>query len=393
MKILQINKFFHPQGGTETHLFNLIDLLEDNDQEVLLFSQNHPSKTLDHQDKKYFINDIDLSQYSFKNIFEIGRIFWSFKASRLVKQLINDRHPDIVHIHNIYHQISPSILPTIKRAGIPIVMTVHDFKLIKPNYVIETGKSKRHKNSRMADLLLKAEFIFHKKLNIYQKNVDLFIAPSNFVRNQLINHGFNPNKITVLPHFVKATTKIAKNDDVQPYITAFGRLDENKGFDTLIKAMSKIKNKSIKLKIIGRGSDLTRLNNLIDQYDLRDHVSLIDWQTPENLQTIINQSLFTVIPSKAYETFGLTVLESYQNLKPVIVANRGALPEIVEVGKTGLLFEPENSQELANKIDLLSNDQELIKKMKENIKEYIKKFNSNDYYANINNIYQKLIKK
>jgi len=157
--------------------------------------------------------------------------------------------------------------------------------------------------------------------------------------------------------------------------------------------MSKIKNKSIKLKIIGRGSDLTRLNNLIDQYDLRDHVSLIDWQTPENLQTIINQSLFTVIPSKAYETFGLTVLESYQNLKPVIVANRGALPEIVEVGKTGLLFEPENSQELANKIDLLSNDQELIKKMKENIKEYIKKFNSNDYYANINNIYQKLIKK
>ena len=135
MKILQINKFLYPRGGAETYLFGLSELLKKNGHEVIYFSQKNP-KNISTDNKKFFVSDLELGKFSFGMLFKVGRIFWSFEAERKIAKLIKKEKPDIVHIHNIYHQISPSILRAIKKAGIPIVMTVHDFKLIDPNYTL-----------------------------------------------------------------------------------------------------------------------------------------------------------------------------------------------------------------------------------------------------------------
>ena len=132
MKVLQINKFFYPRGGAETYLLSLISLLQKNGQPVIGFSQSNKNN-LKIAGEEFFIDEIQLDKFYLKNIFKIGRIFWSFQAKKNIKKLINQENADLVHLHNIYHQISPSILPAIKKAGLPIVMTVHDFKLIDPH--------------------------------------------------------------------------------------------------------------------------------------------------------------------------------------------------------------------------------------------------------------------
>ena len=118
MRILQINKFLYPRGGAETYLFNLSKLLAQNGHEVFFFSQKN-KKNIPNKQEKYFVADLELGKFSFASALKIGRIFWSFSAQRKIKKLIGDLQPDLVHLHNIYHQISPSILPVIKRAGIP----------------------------------------------------------------------------------------------------------------------------------------------------------------------------------------------------------------------------------------------------------------------------------
>jgi len=114
MKILQVNKFFRQQGGTETYLFGLIDLLKNKGHRVLVFSQSNKDN-LPSDCEKYFIENIDLSRFSYQSALRIGRMFWSFRAAKLTKKMIRENRPDIVHIHNIYHQISPSILPVLER--------------------------------------------------------------------------------------------------------------------------------------------------------------------------------------------------------------------------------------------------------------------------------------
>src|SRR3989344_8928878 len=142
MKVLQINKFFYPKGGAETYLFSLISLLQNNGHQVIGFSQKNKNN-IDIEGKEFFVDEISLDKFYLKNILKIGRIFWSFQAKKNIKKLITQENVDLVHLHNIYHQISPSILPAIKKAGLPIVMTVHDFKLVDPYYTLWAIKNKK----------------------------------------------------------------------------------------------------------------------------------------------------------------------------------------------------------------------------------------------------------
>src|SRR3989344_7362918 len=131
-------------------------------------------------------------------------------------------------------------------------MTVHDFKLINPSYTLWAVKNQKSGKSFLARLLMTLEYLFHKSIRVYQKNVDLFIAPSEFVKNKLVAAGFAMNKIIVLPHFVELNNDY-NNIEEKNYIVAFGRLDESKGYDILIRAWAEIKS-DINLKIIGSGS-------------------------------------------------------------------------------------------------------------------------------------------
>lgn len=391
MKILQVNKFFYHKGGTETYLFSLISLLSKNGHQILGFSQKNKNN-INIKGREFFIDEINLDKFYFKNIFKIGRIFWSFRARKNMIKLIKQEDIDLVHIHNIYHQISPSILPAIKKAGLPIVMTVHDFKLISPGYTLSAGKIRKKQKSFLARLIMSLEYFFHKSIKIYQKHVDLFIAPSIFVKDKLISQGFEADKIIVLPHFVEISHQPIAWEE-KDYIVCFGRLDDSKGIDILIKALAKIKS-STKLKIIGNGPQASALKQLAKNLEMEKQIEFIPHCRQQELESLIAQSLFAVFPSLVHETFGLGLIESYFLGKPVIASKAGAFQENVIDGKTGLLIEPGDETSLKNALKKLILDDAGRKSMGESAKQYAQeKFTADYHLEKIMSVYDLLVKK
>lgn len=387
MTILQINKFFYPKGGAETYFFNLIDLLKKHGQKVLVFSQKNP-KNLASAEAKYFLTDLDLSHFNWPMILKSGRLFFSPTARQKISRLIEDKKPDLVHLHNIYHQISPSILPVIKKFKLPIVMTVHDFKLIKADYTLPAAKIKSAK-PWPTKLLLNLEFAYHRLLKTYQKNIDLFIAPSQFVKKQLIAHGFNPKKIAVVPHFLDLK-KYQPGQTNQNYLLYFGRLDESKGLNWLLKSFAEIKNKKIKLKIVGAGPAEKDLKKLKAELKLGERVEFLGFKNKTELIKLIQNSLAVVAPSLVKETFGLNILESFACAKPVIAAKVGAYPELVKNQKTGILVDIGQKQ-LTAAIDYLAANPQKARIMGKNARQVAEKYGPEDHYQKIKAIYQKLL--
>ena len=389
MKILQINKFLYPQGGTETYLLSLISLLSKNGHQVIGFYQKNKNN-INLAGKEFFISDIKLNKFYFKNIFKIGRIFWSLEAKKNIQKLIDKENIDIVHIHNIYHQISPSILPVIKKAGLPIIMTVHDFKLVSPHYTLWATKNNKNPKPAIAKALMTMEYFFHKSLKIYKKNIDLFIAPSEFVKTQLIKSGFDANKIIVLPHFVET---INPNNTIEEknYLVCFGRLDASKGINVLIEAFSKVKNETT-LKIIGSGPAEKKLKKLALDLGIKHRIEFIPHCSKTDLEKIITQSLFTVFPSLVHETFGLGVIESHLLGKAVIATKVGAYSENIVDQKTGLLVEPNNPHELTLAIEKLITNPDLRQSMDQLAQNMAsQKFTSELHLTKIISIYKSLI--
>lgn len=359
MKILQINKFLYPKGGTETYLFSLSELLTKAGHEIIYFSQKNP-KNISCKQEKFFISNLELGKFSLSSFFRLGRIFWSFKAAKNLKQLILEEKPDLIHLHNIYHQLSPSLIAVAKSANLPVVMTVHDFKLISHNYSLRAdGKRLRHKKSLLIDLILRLEFAFHKAIKIYNQ-VDLFIVPSQFVKNKLLEHGYNENKIIVIPHFIEMNN-FSVQSIIGDYILSFGRLEESKGFEDLILAIAQLGQNAPKVKIVGSGPEKITLNHLINKLKLTEKIELIDKKNKSELAPLIAQAKFICIPTRVHETFGLVALESLVYGKTIIASRAGALPELIHEEKNGLLFEAGNIDQLAKIIIKLEDKNLLIK--------------------------------
>ncbi|MFA5047778.1 MAG: glycosyltransferase family 4 protein [Patescibacteria group bacterium] len=390
MKILQINKFLYPKGGAETYLFNLSQLLEQNGYQVLYFSQKNPQNIKSAQ-ADYFLSDLNLGKFSFSSFWRLGRIFWSFSASRQIKKLIRTERPDLIHLHNIYHQISPSILPAIKSFGLPIVMTVHDFKLVRPDYTLRAdGRQLCHKNSRLVSWLLSWEFYFHHLLKIYERNIDLFIVPSEFVKKQLLKSGFKSQKILIIPHFLDRTATVTSSTVAEKYILSFGRLDESKGLSDLIKAYALSNLRDVKLKIAGAGPEQKNLEKLIDSLNLSSSVELLGHKNREELFRLVSQCLFTVFPSRVHETFGLGILESFKNHKPVIASRAGAFPELVKDGHNGLLFEVGDINQLRDKITELATDAKKLRELANHSDWDLDQYQPDRHYQKINALYRQL---
>jgi glycosyltransferase involved in cell wall biosynthesis len=206
MRILEVNKFYYARRGAERHMLDVIEVLQVAGHETRVFSMNHPLN-LEITDQKFFpshvaYNDGEGSLY--ERLIGIGRLFYSFEAKRKMGDLLAEWKPDIAHLHNIYHQLSPSILAPLKEKGIPIVMTVHDYNLISPDkdtYYPEVGQAyykflSIRKYSFSKRILLVLKKYFEDAMGFYQA-VDMFIVPSEYVKNVLVGAGFSVEKMRV----------------------------------------------------------------------------------------------------------------------------------------------------------------------------------------------------
>ena len=218
MRVLQVNKFFFDKGGTERYLFALSDALEARGHKVIHFSMHHPdnrpSPYADYfvAQKDYEHPDSPLARLAMGSSFIRSR-----EAASRIRSLIEATRPDIAHLHNIYHQITPSILPILKRAGIPVVMTLHDYKLICPNYSLFDGSSYCYRcrggrfyrapltrcrdGSIVLSALVSAEAYWQKLTGVYE-SVVYFLSPSRFIRNTFVAEGYSRDRVIYLPAFV-----------------------------------------------------------------------------------------------------------------------------------------------------------------------------------------------
>jgi len=406
MKILLINKFYYLKGGSEKHFFELKNVLEENGHEVIVFSVQNKNN-IELGKKEYFISELKMSLGNFLNGF---KLFYNPQAVGKLENIILNNQIDIAHIHNISHHFSPAILKTLKKHKIPIVMTVHDYKLICPNYKLfndngvcekcqggnfyQCTLNKCVKNSYLGSLVMTLE-AYWAKWKKYYDYIDVFIAPSRFVQTKLAVNGFNKSKIKYLPNFLKRAEIKKDIDEIEDenYILFFGRLSREKGLDELIKALAKIENQEVKLKIAGEGDELEKLKKIAQEIDINERVEFMGYKSKQALEKIIKKSKFVVTPSIWYENAPYSILESYLYKKAVIGSEIGGIKELVVNGKTGLTFEAGNDVDLAKKIDVLLSNADKTKLMGENGFEMVNNnLDEKNYYNKLISLYERLIK-
>ncbi len=406
MKILVVNKFFYLKGGAEKAFFENANLFKSKGHEALFFSMDHP-KNFSSPYSKYFINNINYEKEDLKNKINVSlKLLYSLEVKRKIESLIKDERPDIAHLHNIYHQISPSILHSLKKFNIPIVMTLHDYKIVCASYLMladgkicEACKNRKYyhcllrtcvKNSKMKSLLNTIEmYLHHNVLGIYNL-VDMFITPSNFLKKKLEEMGFK-GKIAYLPNFVRVEKFRPRFDWQDKVIVYFGRLSREKGLFTLIKAMEGIPNAL--LKIIGKGPLEYNLKLEVEKQVLKN-VFFLGYRNGEELNNEIRNSMCIIMPSECYENNPYSVIEGFALGKPVIGTRIGGIPELVKNKETGLLFEPGNAEDLKNKIaQLLKNPGEILR-MGRNARRFVEEeLNEEIHYKRLMDIYEMVLNK
>lgn len=404
MKILQVNKFFYRRGGADHHFFDLCDLLQKHGDEVSVFSmldkRNYPSAY-----EKFFVSNVEFGKLTAKSLANLFRIIYSFEAKRKITALIKKEKPDIAHLHLFYHHLSPSILIALKKAGIPTVMTLHDWKAICPNYslftegapcerckggkYIECTKHRCIHNSLTQSVWASLTAYIHHAKKYYENYIDLYIAPSRFVKDKFIEFGWPENKIKVLPHFLPSNFQIVGEPYPVPKKSSFlcvGRLSKEKGIDRLVEWWIKNKIKS-NLEIFGEGPLYEDIKNMIGISGM-PNIHLRGQMPKEKIFEKVSDITAVIIPSVGYETFGLTAIESMAKGLPVIASNRGALKELITSSGGGILFdfEEDNLNEAINK----STDYSL----RLNALNYISSHHlADDYYNELTKIYRQLTNK
>jgi len=373
MKILQVNKFHYPRGGADKYYLDLSASLEKAGHEVANFSMNHP-KNLESHWSKYWLSRVSFNEsLGFLAWLKItSRVIYSFEAKRKFKKLVQDFKPEIIHLHNIYHHISPSILSVARRFKIPVIMHLHDYKLICPNHTLfvrgkncDSCRGQKYfncvrkrclKNSFFGSLLVAVEmYIHHRVLKIYQKNISLFICPSEHMRQTCLSFGWDKiakDKFVVVynsysPELIAEKSNLESKED---YLLYFGRLGEEKGIDTLLNALPATQEK---LKIVGTGEEEAKLKLKAESLKLR--VEFLGYKSGEELRLLISGAKAIVMPSIWQENMPLSLLEAMSLGKAVIASRIGGLPEIIEDELSGFLFEPGDFRDLASRINALKN--------------------------------------
>jgi glycosyltransferase involved in cell wall biosynthesis len=398
MRILEINKFYNAKRGADKHFLDVIALLKRNGHQVADFSMqqkdNEPSVW-----KKYFLSDAGYQdRYSFwKKIRGFMRIY-SFEAHRKINLVLDEFQPDIVHIHNIYHQLDPTILFEVKKRRIPIVMTVHDFKIINPNHSLRlNGKPYRRcadgkyyqcfldkcvKNSYFMSFLAALEMYWHQWLGTYQKNVDCYITPSRFVKQILTKWGMPEEKIIVLPHFnpnlMKKSGKQYSFSVADSYALYPGKISEEKGTDTLIDIFKNMNR--MKLYLAGEiepGFIIPKHPNIM-------HLGFVP---ADQLTEYMRSSRCVVSGSQLPETFGLIALEAISAGRPFVGFNAGAYSEIIRHGIDG--FIANDKKEFADYIRQIADGTAKFDEQK--LKLHGEEYGADRYYEKLNELFKKYV--
>lgn len=382
MKILMVNKFLYPNGGSETYMFKLGEYLSSIGHQVEYFGMEHRDRCVGNSAEQYTsgmdfhtANALDKLKYSLKTIY-------SKEAREKLNTVLDHFQPDVVHLNNFNFQLTPSIIYAVedfdKRTGrkTKLVYTAHDSQLICPNHMMYNNenvcekclggnfsnctKNKCIHGSTLKSLLGTFEAKLYNSKNTYDR-IDNIICCSEFIKTKLDTNPLFKNKTVTLHNFIDSVDK--KQTEKKDYILYFGRFSKEKGIETLIRA------KNINFICAGSGP-------LAEQVNAAPNLTNVGFKTGAELEQLIREAKLSVFPSVCYENCPFSVMESIMYGTPVVASAIGGIPELVDDGKTGFLFEAGNAEkmiEAINKIDSSTMSQYCLDKDFDTVETYCTK--------------------
>ena len=348
-RLLNINSYHYRRGGADVVYLEHAAMFEALGWECAFFAMQHP-RNLPSPWSAYFVDEIEFGHaYGLlQRVAMAGKVVYSFEAQRRLKALIERFPPDVAHLHCIYHHLSPAILPVLRTAGIPAVMTAHDLKIACPAYkmlshdgVCERCKDGnlmqviRHRcvhDSLAASTVVAAESLLHRRLQTYRRHLDRIVVPSRFHIAKFVEWGWPADFFAYIPNWVDAS-HFRPAFDAGAYALYFGRLASYKGIATLLRAAQRA---AVALKIVGSGPDEDRLRSL--QAQIGGDVEFLGFRSGQTLHDLIRGARTVVLPSEMYENAPMSLLEGFALGKPAIGARIGGIPELVIDGHTGWTF-------------------------------------------------------
>jgi len=368
MRVLHVNKFLYRRGGAESYMLDVARLQQQAGDVVEFFGMDHPDNDLC-RFARHFPSYVEFEPAPTslsRRAALAGRMMWSRAAQQGIARVVDEFQPDVVHCHNIYHQLSPSVLRPLAKRGVPVVLTLHDYKLACPTYqMLDHGRVcdacvggrfhraalQRCKDDSLAASAVAAfEVWTHSVLKAYSP-VKAFICPSHFMLDVMNRAGVYPERLRWIPHFVTPS-----DEHTAPKRNTFaflGRLSYEKGVDTLIQAVA-LAGKDVSLEIAGAGpaeGDLEALARDIAPGQVTFHGRL----DRASAAALMTEVMAVVVPSRWNENQPMVVLEAMSCGRPVIASRIGGIPELIEDGKDGHLIPPDDPRCLAGVLkDLLA---------------------------------------
>lgn len=395
MKILMVNKFLYPNGGSETYIFKLGEQLQKEGHEVQYFGMEHEDRIVGNHAESYTSN-MDFHTGKLQKLLYPFRIIYSREAKKKMTVVLRDFQPDVVHLNNINFQLTPSVIYAVrdyeKKSGrkIKLVFTAHDYQWVCPNHMMRipsTGeicfacrggnfmrctKNRCIHDSKVKSLIGTIEAELYDRRKTYGM-VDTIICPSEFMKKQLDTNPVLAEKTIMLHNFIDAADKVmqitkdsevpgsqASRGEKKDYVVYFGRFSEEKGTRTLLEACKALP--QIPFIFAGTGP-------LEEQVNQVANVENRGFVTGDALRKLIAEASFSVYPSEWYENCPFSVMESQMYGTPVLASDLGGAPELVQAGKTGELFRGGDVEELTEHIRNLWEQPELCRKYSENCKD------------------------
>lgn len=377
-RILIVNKFLYPNGGSETYIFELGKQLKKEGHKVQYFGMEDTRNIVGNDIQSYTSNMDFHTGKSGKLIYPF-KIIYSREARKAIRKVLDDFNPEVVHLNNFNFQITPSIIYEIRKYGkqigqrIKIIFTAHDYQLICPNHMMRCPKTEENcsrcidgaygncfkesciHNSKVKSLLGTIEATLYKKLKTY-KYIDCIICPSKFMQNQMEHNTALRDRTVYMQNF----TTIPKQEQVREtqesvqdkYVLYFGRYSKEKGVETLLKVCKELSH--VRFVFAGKGP----LEDMVNEVNSVENKGFL---TSEELRPLIQGAAFSIYPSEWYENGPFSIMESIQYGTPVIGAAIGGIPELIDDGETGELFESGNIEQLREKISRLWGNEEIVK--------------------------------
>ncbi|MDI6695065.1 MAG: glycosyltransferase family 4 protein [Anaerolineales bacterium] len=348
MKILIVHNHYRQHGGEQVAVEAQIALLRKRGHRVILYIRDN--------------TEIERNGLWQKATFPFETIF-SWRTYREIQTLVSSENPDVAHIHNVFHRISPAVYRALKKTDVPIVQTVHNFRFLCPNALFYTHgricerckygntlyavRWRCYRQSYILSALYGFAIGLHRRYGTFDL-IDRFIALTEFTAQKLIESGLVPrDKISVLGNFLPdPLPRLGSFERREPYLVYLGRLSSEKGIDVLLDAIADWP--KMELKIAGDGPQGETLRAKARQQGSR--VEFLGYVAGEKKWELLRDAMATIVPSVCYEAFPLTPLESMAVGTPVIASNLGSLPYVVKDGKSGLLFYPGRSRDLQQKL-------------------------------------------